>query len=256
MKEIIETAANGLQETSPFGVSPRTQVLSRKFPRPGNDSILTCPVGGVGQIGMNWTLYGHAGKWILVDAGSAFAPRDVDGVDAIFPDPRSLRAILPNLAALIVTHAHEDHIGAIHRLWPALGAPILATPFAAKIIGNRLRETNSLRKVRLSTFNPGETLNIGPFSVKTVQMTHSVPECVSLAITTPSGTVFHSGDSMRTQSSASPRTSTLSARSAATASSAWCATRPMRIVADLRLRNVTSPIRCLRSSARPRVWSS
>lgn len=194
MKKHIETAANGLQDTDRFGDSSQSQVLSRRFPRPGHDSILTCPVGGVGQIGMNWTLYGHAGKWILVDAGSAFAPRDVDGVDAIFPDPRSLRAILPNLAALIVTHAHEDHIGAIHRLWPALGAPILATPFASKIIKGRLQEAGTLRKVRLSTYTPGETLNVGPFSIKTVRMTHSIPECVSLAISTPSGTIFHSGD--------------------------------------------------------------
>jgi ribonuclease J len=194
MTENKDDATNGSQNTPRQGAPQRTQIVSRRFPRPGNDSILVCPVGGVGQIGMNWTLYGYAGKWILVDAGSAFAPRDVDGVDAIFPDPRSLRSILPNLSALIVTHAHEDHIGAIHRLWPALGAPILATPFAAKLIGNRLTEARTRSKVSLSTFNPGETLNVGPFSIQTVRMTHSVPECVSLSISTPSGTVFHSGD--------------------------------------------------------------
>jgi len=168
--------------------------LSRKFPRPTEDSILVCTVGGVGQIGMNWTLYGHAGKWVLVDAGSAFAPRDVEGVDAIFPDPRSLKAILPNLEALIVTHAHEDHIGAIHRLWPALRAPIYATPFATKVISNRLRELGTLGKVKIKTYDVGDTLKVGPFDVQTIRMTHSVPECVALAFKTPAGTVLHTGD--------------------------------------------------------------
>lgn len=168
--------------------------VSRRFPKPTADSVLICPVGGVGQIGMNWTLYGHAGRWILIDAGSAFAPRDVQGVDAIFPDPRSLRSILPYLSALIVTHAHEDHIGAIHRLWPAIKAPIYATPFASGILAARFRELGRLGRVRIRTFNPGDSLRIGPFDVRTVRMTHSVPECVALALGTTAGTILHTGD--------------------------------------------------------------
>jgi len=173
---------------------PSAQNLSRKFPRPTEDSILVCTVGGVGQIGMNWTLYGHAGRWVLVDAGSAFAPRDIEGVDAIFPDPRSLKAIIPQLDALIVTHAHEDHIGAIHRLWPALKAPIYATPFAGRVLANRFRELGRLGEVDIKTYNLGDTLEIGAFKVQTIRMTHSVPECAALAFKTPAGTVLHTGD--------------------------------------------------------------
>lgn len=194
MSNEIDMAAGEPQNITRLGDSQGNRTISRRFPRPGHDSILACPVGGVGQIGMNWTLYGHDGQWILVDAGSAFAPREVDGVDAIFPDPRSLRSILPHLSALVVTHAHEDHIGAIHRLWPSLRVPIFATPFASAIIKERLREAGTLKKTRISTYRPGDTLKIGPFSIRTVRMTHSVPECVSLAISTGSGTVFHSGD--------------------------------------------------------------
>lgn len=172
---------------------PQTNIGS-SFPKPGKESILVCPVGGVGQIGMNFTLYGYDGRWVLVDAGSAFAPRDIDGVEAIFPDPASLRPILPYLDALIVTHAHEDHIGAIHRLWPEIKCPILATPFAAAIITNRLREAGTRGQVKIKTFKPNETFNVGKFSVRSVKMTHSAPECVSLAFRTPIGTVFHTGD--------------------------------------------------------------
>jgi len=144
---------------------------------------------------MNWTLYGHAGRWVLVDAGSTFAPRDVEGVEAIFPDPRSLRAILPNLEALIVTHAHEDHIGAIHRLWPGLRVPIYATPFATALISSRIRESGNMGRVRLRTYRPGDTLKIGPFSVQTIKVAHSAPECVALAFhTANAGTILHTGD--------------------------------------------------------------
>lgn len=151
-------------------------------------------LGGVAQIGMNWTLYGHKGEWFLVDAGSAFAPRDLPIVDAIFPDPALIEAILPRLRGLVVTHAHEDHIGAIHRLWPTIKCPIYATPFAAKCLRARFEERETDRSVRLRVFRPGDTIKVGKFEIKTICMTHSVPECVSLAIKTDVGTVFHTGD--------------------------------------------------------------
>ncbi|MBY3432947.1 ribonuclease J [Rhizobium laguerreae] len=143
---------------------------------------------------MNWTLYGHKGEWVLVDAGSAFAPRDLPIVDAIFPDPAILKSILPKLKGLIVTHAHEDHIGAIHRLWPTIECPIYATPFAAKCLQSRFEERKTDKLVTVKTFKPGEKIEVGPFRIKTIQMTHSVPECVSLALKTDIGTVFHTGD--------------------------------------------------------------
>lgn len=168
--------------------------LTNGIPEPGRKSVFVFSLGGVAQIGMNWTLYGHKGEWVLVDAGSAFAPRDLPIVEAIFPDPALLKSILPKLKGLIVTHAHEDHIGAIHRLWPMIKCPIYATPFAAKCLMARFEERQTDREVVLNEFKPGENIKVGPFAIKTIQMTHSVPECVSLAIRSDAGTVFHTGD--------------------------------------------------------------
>lgn len=164
------------------------------FPVPDGKSVLMCSVGGVSQIGMNWTLYGYRGRWILVDAGSAFAPRDIEGVEAIFPDPKSLSNVIPRLDALVVTHAHEDHIGAIHRLWPTIRCPIVATPFAAEVLKARFAERRGQGKVKMKIFKPGDSFDIGGFNIQTIRMTHSVPECVSLVLRTPAATVFHTGD--------------------------------------------------------------
>lgn len=196
MNEQVNTAARMIaKENSPK--SQRAAQVTRlgdEFPVPDKDSILVSSVGGVGQIGMNWTLYGYDGRWILVDAGSAFAPRDINGVEAIFPDPASLASILPLLDALIVTHAHEDHIGAIHRLWPQIKCPILATPFAAEVLMARFAEKNTQGDVKIKVFNPGDDFRINGFHIQSVRMTHSVPECVALAFNTEVGTVFHTGD--------------------------------------------------------------
>jgi ribonuclease J len=167
---------------------------SRRFPRPAEDGILVCPVGGVGRIGMNWTLYGYAGRWILVDAGSVFA-KDLDGVGAVMPDPKCLQAVLPHLDALLVTHAHEDHVGAIHHLWPdQVKCPVYATPFATEILKERLARKRAQGQVKFNVFKPGDSFSVGPFSVRTVPITHSAPECVAMAITTKVGTIFHTGD--------------------------------------------------------------
>ncbi len=139
------------------------------------------------------TLYGFAGRWIMVDAGSAFA-KDVDGVGGIMPDPVSLAPILPHLDALLVTHAHEDHIGAIHHLWPTIKCPIYATPFASELLKGRLAQKGAQGRVKFKTFKPGDTLSVGPFRVQTIPITHSTPECVSMAISTKIGTILHTGD--------------------------------------------------------------
>lgn len=174
---------------------PPETIYEHGFPVPDKGSVLIFTLGGVGQIGMNWTLYGHDGQWILVDAGSAFAPRDLPIVDAVFPDLSAIQPIVDRLRALIVTHAHEDHIGAIHRLWPKMvNVPIYATPFARAALKNRFTERDTDKDVRINTFVPGQTFGVGSFKVKTVNMTHSAPECVALAIKTRAGTVFHTGD--------------------------------------------------------------
>lgn len=153
------------------------------------------PVGGLGRIGMNWTLYGHDGRWILVDAGIAF-PEDRSGtVDAFIPDPETLRRVVGRIDALIVTHAHEDHIGAIQYVFPRqISCPIWATPFAGAAIARRLKEAGTLNEADLHIFPVGGTFRVGAFAVRSIRLTHSVPEAVALALATPSGTVLHTGD--------------------------------------------------------------
>lgn len=143
---------------------------------------------------MNWTLYGHKGEWVLVDAGSGFAPRDLPAIEAVFPDPTLLKSLLPRLRGLVVTHAHEDHIGAIHRLWPKIKCPIYATPFATKALMARFEERGVDRAVEMKEMEPGGTITVGPFAIRSIRMTHSAPECVSLALKTEVGTIFHTGD--------------------------------------------------------------
>ncbi len=165
------------------------------LPVPGSDEVLVCPLGGVDEIGMNWTLYGHAGSWILVDAGSSFPPRDVEGVEAVFPDPRVLRSLKGRLAALVVTHFHEDHVGAIHRLWPdVVDCPIHATPFAKAMLAEKFRMSNQGGKPTYKVFEPGSAFNVGPFSIQTLDVGHSTPESVALSIRTRAGNILHTGD--------------------------------------------------------------
>ncbi|AUN32494.1 ribonuclease J [Niveispirillum cyanobacteriorum] len=167
----------------------------RRWPVPGKGEVLVVPLGGLGRIGMNWTLYGHDGAWVLVDAGIAFPDPDTTGVDCIVPHPAFLAPIRDRLLALVVTHAHEDHIGGIDRLWPqGIDCPIYATPFATKLIARRLDEAGVLEKVELNSYPVGGAFNIGPFGFRSIRMTHSIPEPVALAIDTAAGTVLHTGD--------------------------------------------------------------
>ncbi len=165
-----------------------------KGPVPGNDEILFLPLGGCSRIGMNMALYGHAGKWLIVDAGVAFMGDEAPGIDSLMADPTFIEERMEDVVGLVVTHAHEDHIGAIHHLWPRLKCPIYATPFAAHVIRDRFKEKGTLREARIRVFEVGASFPVGPFKVQSIAMTHSIPEPVSLAIHTPAGTVLHTGD--------------------------------------------------------------
>jgi ribonuclease J len=192
-----QTAAHGGKILPPTAILTPNGPIPNRRPRgpvPGNDEILFLPLGGCSRIGMNMALYGHAGKWLIVDAGVAFMGDEAPGIDAILADPTFIEERMADVVGLVVTHAHEDHIGAIHHLWPRLKCPIYASPFASHVIRERLKETGALRDVTLRTFNIGDTLDLRPFKVQSIAVTHSIPEPMSLAIRTPAGTVLHTGD--------------------------------------------------------------
>jgi ribonuclease J len=166
---------------------------------PGPDDLVFVPLGGLGEIGMNAALYGfgppHARKWILVDCGIGFASEEgLPGVDLMFPDLRFVESERDNLLAIFITHAHEDHIGALAELWPRLRVPVYATGFAIGILETRRLGEPGAPKVDLREISPGRRIPVGPFEVEYVPVAHSIPESNGLAIRTPHGLVLHSGD--------------------------------------------------------------
>lgn len=152
------------------------------------------PLGGSGEIGMNLNLYGCDGKWIIVDMGVSFGDDSVPGVDVVMPDPSFIEDRAGDLLGIVLTHAHEDHLGAVGYLWPWLKCPVYATPFAAAFLETKLKEEELLGEVPLNVVPLGGRVEIGPFDIEFVSLTHSIPEPNGLAIRTPYGTVFHTGD--------------------------------------------------------------
>src|SRR5258706_1474013 len=162
------------------------------------DELVFAPLGGVGEIGMNLSLYGfgpeRARKWLAVDLGVAFAGDDLPGIDLIMPDIRFLIEERRNLLALVLTHAHEDHFGAIIDLWPRLRVPIYATPFSAALLEAKRQSEPGAPEIPVQVVPLGSRLTIGPFDVEFVSMSHSIPESNGLIIRTGLGTGFHTGD--------------------------------------------------------------
>ncbi|WP_296710814.1 ribonuclease J [Rhodoblastus sp.] len=162
------------------------------------EEIVFAPLGGLGEIGMNAALYGFGPakkrKWILVDCGVAFAGADMPGVDLILPDLGFIEKHRADLLGLIVTHAHEDHVGAIAALWPRLGCPVYATAFAAGLLATRRLAEPGAPQVPIKIVAQGSRLTLGPFEIEFVPMSHSIPESNLLAIRTKAGVVVHTGD--------------------------------------------------------------
>jgi ribonuclease J len=151
-------------------------------------------LGGSGEIGMNLNLYACRGSWIMVDLGVTFADETLPGIDLVLPDPAFIEGERENLLGIILTHAHEDHIGAVGHLWPRLRCPVYATPFTAELLKSKLYEAGILDEVPLHVVPLGGTVTLGPFEAEFVALTHSIPEPNALRIKTPFGTIMHTGD--------------------------------------------------------------
>ena len=160
--------------------------------------LIFVPLGGVGEIGMNFALYGFGPtdkrEWLIVDVGVTFPDATLPGVDLVLPDTRFIEQQLANLRGIVITHAHEDHYGALLDIWPKLKAPVWMTPFAAGLLEAKRQGEHGAPKIPVSVYRGGETFEVGPFRIEAIPVSHSIPEPMSLAITTPLGTIVHTGD--------------------------------------------------------------
>ena len=167
-------------------------------PVPPSDELVFAPLGGVGEIGMNLAIYGFGDerhrRWIAVDFGVAFADDALPGIDLIMPDIRYLTEERRNLLGLVLTHAHEDHFGALLDLWPRLNIPVYATPFTAALIEAKREGEVGAPEIPVNVVPLGGRFSLGPFDIELVSMAHSIPESNGLIIRTPVGAVLHTGD--------------------------------------------------------------
>jgi ribonuclease J len=161
---------------------------------PRANELLFLPLGGAGEIGMNLSLYGHDGQWLMIDLGVTFGDDSTPGIEVIMPDPTFIEENSDRLAGLVLTHAHEDHIGAVPYLWPSLRCPIYATPFTAAVLRRKLIESEIDEEIEITEIPLSGRFKIGPFDLEFITLTHSIPEPNAIAIRTPCGTVLHTGD--------------------------------------------------------------
>ena len=163
-----------------------------------SDELVFLPLGGSGEIGMNLNLYGfgpaRSRKWLMVDLGVTFGNDSIPGIDLIMADTAFIEDRADDLLGLILTHAHEDHIGAVAHLWPRLRCPVYATPFTATLVRAKLMEKGIESDVPLNIVELGARFTLGPFDIEYVTLTHSIPEPNAIAIRTSLGTIMHTGD--------------------------------------------------------------
>ena len=158
------------------------------------DGLAFLPLGGTGEIGMNLNLYLCGGKYLAIDCGIGFGGSENPEVEIMMPDPAFIAERRDQLVGLVITHAHEDHIGAVAHLWRQLRCPVYATPFAIAVLKRKLGEAGLLQEVRLHTVPVGGSFELAPFRLQFMPVSHSIPEAQALVIRTPFGTVLHTGD--------------------------------------------------------------
>jgi len=160
---------------------------------PGEE-LLFCALGGSGEIGMNVNLYGCRGKWLMVDLGMTFSGNEYPGVELVFADLEFIEERRADLLGVVLTHAHEDHIGAVPYFAQDLGVPLYATPFTARLVAAKLEEAGILDEVELIVVDDLEPFQLGPFTIRYAPLAHSIAEGNALVVDTPHGRVFHTGD--------------------------------------------------------------
>ena len=156
--------------------------------------LIFLPLGGSSEIGMNSNLYHYNDSWIMVDLGISFADETLPGIDVLLPDIDFIIERRDKLKGIFLTHGHEDHMGAIQYIWDKLRVPIYGSPFTIALLKKKLKESGLLKNVKLNIIEENKIVNIGPFKVKPVRLTHSIPDPLSLSISTSVGTIFHTGD--------------------------------------------------------------
>ncbi|UMM08594.1 ribonuclease J [Gluconobacter frateurii] len=162
------------------------------------DGLSFLPLGGTGEIGMNFNLYrltkNNKETWLAIDCGIGFSGNDTPEAEVLMPDPTFIADRAKDLCGLVITHAHEDHLGAVAHLWPYLRCPVYATPFAAAVLRRKLHEAHLVNQVKIHVVMPGSRFHVGPFDLQFVSVTHSVAEAQAVALRTPHGLIVHTGD--------------------------------------------------------------
>ncbi len=164
----------------------------------GGSELVFVALGGLGEIGMNLGLYGYGPqedrRWLMVDCGVSFAGPDLPGIDVVVPDIRFIEEERHRLDGIVITHAHEDHYGALIHLWPKLRVPVYMTPFTAGLLEAKKESEFGVEHIPVTVVQQGERVSVGPFDVEFIAMSHSIPEPCALAIRTKLGAVVHTGD--------------------------------------------------------------
>lgn len=158
------------------------------------NELLFVPLGGAGEIGMNFNLYHYKGKWLIVDCGAGFAEDYMPGIDILVPDISFILEHKKDLVGIVLTHSHEDHFGAVQYFWELLGCPIYTTGFTASYLKARLKDNNVKEANEIYELKSNSKTKIGPFKIDLVPLCHSAPEMQALVIRTEFGNIFHTGD--------------------------------------------------------------